>query len=405
MISDNLNNNFIFIYKIIIIIVIIVGVVGYLLYNNVFQTITTVAISDEENDLLNSYRGSNESFSNIEKFYNEGDKLCDINTEFTKDNFFQRLEEQFQNWNGEKNDIFIKSGSSDRSWWIPDVEKRYYKEFQILFFKDIILEMLQDSNFNKDTCTSDIMTKQIMCDRIINPLISNTDLSRTYSIRYIIYKVIIIYKNNNPDNLYFKDLDSEKRNEILKYLLPLVMFSQAGQGKFLTKTIHKEDGTVETDLEQIWRMENKNPNRSFSCPDEYSHFCEDIPNTETGFSMINEFMELDKDNSSGDRKNKPIEMIMKLSKSFPLYFFLEMLFFIFVISLNHEFDRDQNIIFNKDTSFGFLYNLSDVEVLNRLNVSLGYDPDENSICPKDDQTPTPIVHELRVEHTLDTLVS
>lgn len=265
--------------------------------------------------------------------------------------------------------------------------------------------MLQDSNFNKDTCTSDIMTKQIMCDRIINPLISNTDLSRTYSIRYIIYKVIIIYKNNNPDNLYFKDLDSEKRNEILKYLLPLVMFSQAGQGKFLTKTIHKEDGTVETDLEQIWRMENKNPNRSFSCPDEYSHFCEDIPNTETGFSMINEFMELDKDNSSGDRKNKPIEMIMKLSKSFPLYFFLEMLFFIFVISLNHEFDRDQNIIFNKDTSFGFLYNLSDVEVLNRLNVSLGYDPDENSICPKDDQTPTPIVHELRVEHTLDTLVS
>ena len=198
---------------------------------------------------------------------------------------------------------------------------------------------------------------------------------------------------------------SEKRNEILKYLLPLVMFSQAGQGKFLTKTIHKEDGTVETDLEQIWRMENKNPNRSFSCPDEYSHFCEDIPNTETEFSMINEFMELDKDNSSGDRKNKPIEMIMKLSKSFPLYFFLEMLFFIFVISLNHEFDRDQNIIFNKDTSFGFLYNLSDVEVLNRLNVSLGYDPDENSICPKDDQTPTPIVHELRVEHTLDTLVS
>ena len=179
----------------IIIIVVIVGVVGYLLYNNVFQTITTVAISDEENDLLNSYRGSNESFSNIEKFYNEGDKLCDINTEFTKDNFFQRLEEQFKNWNGEKNDIFIKSGSSDRSagggsWWMPDVEKIYTREFQILFFKDIILEMLQDSNFNKVTCTSDIMTKQIMCDMMSNSLISNQDLGRTYFYRYILYKVI-----------------------------------------------------------------------------------------------------------------------------------------------------------------------------------------------------------------------
>ena len=244
MISDNLNNNFIFIYKIIIIIVIIVGVVGYLLYNNVFQTITTVAISDEENDLLNSYRGSNESFSNIEKFYNEGDKLCDFPTTLTKNNFFKVLKQKYEDWNGEENDDFIDSKLGPKGgsgYFKEDLYFKYYKEFQILFLKEIYLEMIQDDDFNKHDCDDSPITIDNICNTI---QFSDLKIYNQKIEDYLIYKIMIMYKNNNSDNKLFRDIDSENRALVLKYFLPSIMFYQSTKGYFL---IENKD---ETDLEQ-----------------------------------------------------------------------------------------------------------------------------------------------------------
>ena len=101
--------------------------------------------------------------------------------------------------------------------------------------------MLQDDDFNKHDCDGSLITIDNICNSI---QFSDRRIYNVKITNYLMYKIIIMYKNNNSDNKFFRDMDSENRALVLKYLLPNIMFSHITKGIFL---IENKD---ETDLEK-----------------------------------------------------------------------------------------------------------------------------------------------------------
>ena len=72
--------------------------------------------------------------------------------------------------------------------------------------------MLQDDDFNKHDCDGSLITIDNICNSI---QFSDRRIYNVKITNYLMYKIIIMYKNNNSDNKFFRDMDSENRALVL----------------------------------------------------------------------------------------------------------------------------------------------------------------------------------------------